>query len=169
MKLTAQDIIRIFGMIRLPEEGGYYTETYRSKEVVQCEALPARYDGSRVFSTVIYYLITAADCSKMHRVASDEIFCFHQGDPVTMLLLLPNGQSRVVQMGNDLDAAQVPQVVVPAGTYQGAMISVKDGCGFSLLSCIVAPGFEFSDFELGDRKELADMYPDAAALIRELT
>jgi len=169
MKLTAQDIIRIFGMIRLPEEGGYYTETYRSKEVVQCEALPARYDGSRVFSTVIYYLITAADCSKMHRVASDEIFCFHSGDPVTMLLLFPDGASKTVEIGNDIAAGQVPQVIVPAGVYQGAKIISGNGCGFSLLSCIVAPGFEFSDFELGDRKELADMYPDAAALIRELT
>ncbi len=169
MKLTAEDIIRIFGMIRLPEEGGFYSETYRSKEAVPSEALPDRYGGSRVFSTVIYYLITSCDCSKMHRVASDEIFCFHLGDPVTMLLLLPNGTSKVVVLGNDLDAGQVPQLIVTAGTYMGAKIDQHDGCGFSLLSCIVAPGFEFVDFELGDYKELLDQYPDAAVLIRELT
>ncbi len=169
MKLTAEDVIRIFGMKRLPAEGGFYAETYRSKEVVPCEGLPQRYGGSRAFSSVIYYLITNDDCSKIHRVASDEIFCFHFGDPITMLMLFPNGTSRVVEMGSDLDSGQMPQVVVGAGTYQGAKITDKGGCGFSLLSCIVAPGFEFVDFEPGDYRELLDQYPDASVLIRELS
>jgi predicted cupin superfamily sugar epimerase len=170
MKLTWEDIVRILKMIRLPQEGGFYTETYRSKDTIPAPSLPGRYHGgSRAMTTVIYYLITESDCSKMHRVASDEVFCYHLGDPVTMLLLYPNGQTAVFTLGNDLIAGQMPHIVVPAGTWQGMRVGVKGQEGYSLLSCIVAPGFEFADFEIGDWRELTDNYPDASVLIRELT
>ena len=111
--MKADHLIQRLGLKRLPGEGGYYKETYRSNETA---------GNDRDLSTAIYYLITPEASSKMHRVSSDEIFHFYFGDPVQMLLLYPTGESRVVVLGDNLPSGQKPQLVVPKGTWQGAMV-----------------------------------------------
>ena len=83
--MDAQAIKRALGLKPLPEEGGFYAETYRSEEIIEGTGLPRRYAGQRCFGTAIYYLLTSETFSAMHRVASDEIYHFYLGDPVESL------------------------------------------------------------------------------------
>lgn len=164
--MTAEDIIRLLDLKPHPE-GGHYAETYRSKEYMAAEHLPPRYGSDRAFGTAIYYLLTPGAFSAMHRLAGDEIFHFYLGDPVEMLNLYPDGSARSLLLGNDLKAGMSPQAVVPAGVWQGARL--VPGGRYALLGTTVAPGFDFADFELGDRPLLAASHPAHAPLIAALT
>lgn len=155
------------GLSPLPEEGGFFRETYRAELRMSGECLAGAYAGERSVGTAIYYLLTSDSFSAMHRLRSDEVFHFYLGDPVYMLQLHPNGAVHEVAIGTDLRAGQRPQVVVPAGTWQGA--ALVDGGRFALLGTTTTPGFEFDDFELGRRPDLLGRYPDAAAAIERLT
>jgi predicted cupin superfamily sugar epimerase len=126
-----------------------------------------RYRASRSFSTAIYYLLTPDSFSMLHRLKSDELFHFYLGDSVTMLQFHPEGRAETITLGQDVAAGRRLQVVVPAGVWQGSFLS--DGGRFALMGCTVAPGFDFDDFELGERKELIEQYPDRSALIERLT
>ncbi|MGQ0614015.1 MAG: cupin domain-containing protein [Planctomycetaceae bacterium] len=141
----------------LRQEGGYYRETCRSDESLDEGALPARYDGPRALHSSIYYLLTPQAFSALHRLRSDESWFFHAGDPVTMLQLFETGTAREVKLGNSGAPGVEPQVYVPRRVWQGARLD--PGGRFALLSCSVAPGFDPSDFELGDREKLAHAYP----------
>ena len=165
--LTAQDVINRLELAPLTIEGGYFRETYRAPLRFVAEALPAKYDGGRNASTAIYYLLTPESFSAIHRVRSDEVFHFYAGDPVEMLQLSPDGESKVVAIGNDLDSGFEPQIVVPAGVWQGCRL--KPGGRWALMGCTVAPGFDYADFEAATRLELLRDYPAHADLIAALT
>jgi hypothetical protein len=164
--LTAAQMIAALDLRPLPREGGYYRETYRSAEVVPAGALPPRYHAARSAATAIYYLLTPDTFSALHRLPTDEVFHFYLGGPVQMLQLPPGGQGRVITLGTDLEARQQPQVVVPRGVWQGSCLA---GGAFALLGTTMAPGFEFTDYEGGDRAALSREYPDFADLIERLT
>ena len=163
--MTADELIRQLNLQPHPKEGGYFREMYRAAEAHG--ALPARYQGSRSFSTAIYYLLTPATFSALHRLQSDEIFHFYLGDPVRMLQLDPNGQGRTIVLGSGVQNGQHVQVVVPRGVWQGSCL--EPGGKFALLGCTVAPGFEYADYESGIRQALVAQYPDFAEMIRRLT
>ncbi len=132
-------------------EGGFYRETYRA----------AGLSGARNHSTAIYYLLPGGAVSRLHRLKSDEIFHFYLGEPMTLVKLGPDGEIETVRLGPDVADGQTLQHVVPAGWWFGGWCEK----GFSLVGCTVAPGFDFADFELGDRAALIKRYPDARALI----
>ncbi len=163
----AEEIIRLFGMKPLPGEGGYYVETYRSKETIGREALSKRFKGQRNLGTAILYLLTADTVSKLHRLKSDEIYHFYLGDEVTMLQLFPDGSSRVITLGCDIADGQLLQVVVLQGVWMGSLL--KAGGEFALMGTTVCPGFEFKDFESADREQLLKLYPMQSELILRLT
>jgi hypothetical protein len=165
--MNADALIDKLGLEPLPWEGGYYRETWRSDDMVPAGAAPERYGGGRCFGTAIYYLLTPGTTSAMHRVASDEIFHFYLGDPVTMLRLHPDGREDIVTLGPDIAAGQAVQCIVPRGIWQGACLA--EGGKFALMGCTVSPGLEFQDFELGEREELLARYPGHPDLIRRLT
>ena len=165
--LTADEIIARLGLRPHPEEGGFFAETYRAAERLEAPGLHSRYAGPRAVSTAIYYLLTLETVSALHRLASDEVFHFYLGDPVEMLHLLPDRSHRVLTLGQDLAGGMTPQVVVPAGVWQGARRAA--GGQWALLGCTVAPGFEFADYEHGRRGPLAEAYPAARDLIVALT
>jgi hypothetical protein len=164
--LTSQQIIDRFNMQPLADEGGFYAETYRAADLVPQSVLGESYTGSRNISTAILYLITPGAFSKLHRVESDEIFHFHLGSAVTMLQLHPDGATGVTTIGPDILNDQLPQVVVPRNTWQGCFL--QEG-RFALLSCTVAPGFDFDDYESAKRSELIEQYPAQKELIKRLT
>lgn len=126
-------------------EGGWYRETWRSRS----ESVPAGYPGPRAAATVIYFLLTPGDQSAWHRVRSDEVWLWHSGGPLTMLDGrsgdLPVEQPHVVTLGPDLMAGQVPQHVIPGGHWQAARPATDSEV---LVSCVVAPGFDFADFTM---------------------
>lgn len=165
--MMEEKIIRLFRMKALGKEGGFYVETYRSKEKVSGDAFAGRFRGQRSLSTAILYLLTADTVSKMHRLIGDEIYHFYFGDAVTMLQLYPDGSSRLVTLGHDIDGGQLLQAVVPQGAWMGCFL--KDGGKFALMGTTVSPGFEFEDFELADREQLLKRYPSQRGLILKLT
>lgn len=162
---TADELIRHLGLVPHPKEGGYFRETYRADETLA--ALPTRYQGSRSVGTAIYYLLTPNTYSAIHRLQSDEIFHFYLGDPIRMLQLDADGNGRTVVLGPDVLHGQQLQVVVPRGIWQGSCL--EPGGAFGLLGCTVAPGFEYIDYEGGDRQTLLPQYPAFAEMIRRLT
>ncbi len=165
--LTAQEVIDRLQLVPLTIEGGHFRETYRSPLRHMGHALPAEYGGERNASTAIYYLLKPDTFSAIHRVKSDEVFHFYAGDPVEMLQLWPDGAAKVVLIGNDLAAGQSPQVVVPAGVWQGCRL--KSGGRWALMGCTVAPGFDYADFEAAPRAQLLRDFPENATLITTLT
>lgn len=162
----AAAIIARLGLVPHPREGGYFRETYRAGEAVAADALAGRYAGARALSTAIYYLLTPATFSALHRLASDEVFHFYAGDPVEQLRLHPDGRGEIAVIGNDLAAGMRPQAVVPRGVWQGACLA--PGGRYALLGCTVAPGFDDADYEVGDGAALAAAYPAFAARIATL-
>ena len=124
--VTEHEIRKMLGLEPLPNEGGFFVETYRATRRIPDEALPS-HPGDRSLATAIYYLITPQSFSAIHRVRSDEIFHFYMGDAVEMLQLAPDGSGRMVLLGTDLAAGERPQVVVPAGVWQGARLRSR-GC-----------------------------------------
>lgn len=165
--VCAEDIIKKLNMSPLPQEGGYYNETYRSPLRVSKDALAQLYPGDRDASTCIYYLITQETFSSLHRIIGDEIFHFYLGDPVEMVQIYADGSHEVIPMGSDVLGGMHPQVVVKGGVWQG--LRLVEGGAFALMGTTVAPGFEFEDFEVGDREALTKKYPQHAELIRKYT
>lgn len=163
----AKAIIKLLKLKPLMIEGGFFNETYRSKEKIGPMALPKRYKGARSHSTCIYYLLTTDSVSLMHRIHSDEIFHFYLGDPVEMLQLLPNGKGRIITLGSDVFKGMKPQLIVKNNIWQGARL--KKGGKFALLGTTVAPGFDYHDFQAGNRAELTREYPKYREMIKALT
>jgi len=146
-------------------EGGFYRETYRSGEEITT-GLPPRFSGPRNYATAIYFLLRAEDKSRLHRIKSDELWHFHGGDSLNIFLLTSGGLV-TKRLGANLELGDQPQIVVPANHWFGA--KVADGGHYTLSSCTVAPGFDFKDFEMADRRELTREYPLQAEIIKILT
>jgi predicted cupin superfamily sugar epimerase len=165
--MDIEKLKRMFDLKPLPDEGGFYAESYRSEGKLGAGFLPRRYSGERRFGTAIYFLLTRETFSALHRLASDEVYHFYLGDPVELLCLREDGSGEVVTMGTDLDAGMRPQITVPRGAWQGSR--VRPGGEFALLGTTMAPGFEFADFELADRDFLSQRYPSFVEMIQVLT
>jgi predicted cupin superfamily sugar epimerase len=131
--LSADEVVRLLGLAPHPE-GGFYRETFR----------PAGPDGGRGASTAIYYLLRDGEVSAWHRVRdADEVWHHYSGAPLE-LTVAAEGRRGTVLLGADLAAGERPQAVVPAGAWQTA----RALGGWALVGCTVAPGFEFSAFEM---------------------
>ncbi|WP_300998222.1 cupin domain-containing protein [Hyphomonas sp.] len=116
-------------------EGGHYGETYRA----------AGGDSHRASLTAIYYLLQVDEISAWHQVDADEAWLWHAGGPLALTLSPPDGKGASgVILGPDLRAGQRPQAIVPAGHWQTA----ETLGAWTLVSCLVAPGFEFSGFTM---------------------
>jgi len=165
--MKADDIIRQLGLKPHPTEGGYFLETYRSEDIIKKDALRGRYKDDKSAGTAIYYLLTPDSYSAMHRLKTDEVFHFYLGDPVTMLLLYPDGSSEVITLGQKLFNSEQVQAVIPRDTWMGAFLN-EDG-EFALMGTTMAPGFDYDDFELGQADELIKKYPNREKLMRRLT
>jgi predicted cupin superfamily sugar epimerase len=148
-------------------EGGYYRETYRAAETVPASGLPDRYGGRRSFSTAIYYLLEAGQCSRLHRLKTDEIFHFYAGDPLIIVEIAPDGVLRETRLGADFTQEMVPQHVIGAGNWFGAVPAPESR--YSLVGCTVAPGFDFADFEMAAGADLLKAYPHHTDWITRLT
>jgi len=142
-------------------EGGFYKETYRSEQkMTTSEGL------IRNVCTAIYFLLENKDKSHFHRIKSDEAWFFHQGEAIE-IFVLHDGKLQTIDLGNNIENGEVPQTVVPANAWFASKI--KQESGYSLVSCTVAPGFDFADFELANCNELIKEYPNFKAVIEEFT
>jgi predicted cupin superfamily sugar epimerase len=145
-------------------ERGFFVETHRASTAVTAST----HDGLRAAATAIYFLIGAdAPATYLHRLRSDEVFHLYEGGPLEILRLHPDGRADVARLGLDLAAGERPQIVIPAGTWFGT--ELVTGASHCLVGCTVAPGFEFSDFELAEGPELAARYPVVADRIARMS
>ena len=165
-------LIERFGLQPHPE-GGYFRETFRGEDRVVREASPGE---TRSASTAIYYMLCDGAHSAWHRIHSDEVWHFYAGAPIDIHVINPAGQLLTHRLGNALTHQEaVFQVVVPAGQWFAAELcdagdagDAGDPATFALVGCTVAPGFEFSEFELADVAALTKLYPQHEAVIARL-
>ena len=187
MRPTASNLAATLGLESHPE-GGFFRETYRAAETVQTPR------GERAASTAILFLVTAAAMSHLHRLSSDELWVFQSGLPLELVTLSQGGELETRVLGDpaetgrtpaagpddmptpmDADAAFVwlPQALAPAGSWQGARLAgdphLPASRAWALVSCIVSPGFDYEDFELGARDALLAAYPQHAEIVTAFT
>lgn len=160
--MNANYYIKTLELLPHPE-GGYYKETYRSSSEQDFEG----FKGKRNISTGIYFLIEKNNFSAFHKIKSDEMWHFYGGDALEVIEITPAGELIITEIGSALNNGQHLQYVVPAGNWFGSR--VKKGGQFSLVGCTVSPGFDFTDFEMADRKGLSDRFPQHHQIISELT
>jgi len=158
--MNTNEIIQQLQLFPHPE-GGFFKETYRSAATLTTS------DGkTRNVSTDIYFLLENENKSNFHRIQSDEIWHFHQKNPLE-IFVIDQGKLITKTLGNNLEQGEVPQVVVPAGRWFAAQ--VKNGSGYSLVSCTVAPGFDFADFEMAKKETLLSQFPHLNDIIERFT
>ena len=162
---AAEYWIRHLGLGAHPE-GGFYKETYRSQELISSGGLPGRFTGARNFSTAIYFLLRSEDRSLFHRIKSDELWHYHAGGSLSIYVLQKQGLA-VHVLGPDVEKGESLQIVVPANCWFGAKVNEPDN--YTLAGCTVAPGFDFADFEMAERKTLLQEYPEHRNVIELLT
>jgi len=127
-------------------EGGYFRETYRSG----LRTIPAGWPGERALATAVLYLLPVGQESAWHRVRGDELWLWQGGAPIELRI-----GREIRKLGPGPGAGHEPQVLVPAGAWQSATPApdATAAAPWSLVACLVVPGFDFADFELGGEPE----------------
>nr|WP_067057946.1 cupin domain-containing protein [Mucilaginibacter sp. L294] len=159
MPATAQYWIDHLNLQPHPE-GGYYKEVFRS----QNEVTRAGATALKQAVTSIYYLLEGRDFSGFHRLASDELWYFHKGAPLHIHVIDHEGNHTIIEL-SDTQTGSL-QAVIAHNTWFAAQISSVTG--FTLVSCAVAPGFDFAEFEMAKKNELLAQYPQHADLLDRL-
>lgn len=157
--MSLQKYVSLLGLASHPE-GGYYKETGRCKQTIVSAT------GLEVpLFTNILYVLTQEIPSRFHRIRSDEVWYFHDGMPLTVHCIYPNGEYKAVNLGKDVENGEVLQFEVPKGVIFGASVDNQ----WALVSCMVSPGFDFREFKLFTRNELLGLYPENEEIIVKLT
>ena len=180
MDRESEYVINKLNLIKLVE-GGYYRETYRSNQHILINIHDGKYPQDIVYGsktenesanirsifTLIYYLLDGNQFSAFHKVKYDEIWHFYKGSSVSLYILTDGGKLLNVQLGNDLNRNENIQYVIKGNTWFAA--ENNDKSSYSLIGCSVSPGFDFRDFELGERNKLKKLFPCHEELINRLT
>lgn len=135
--LTEKQVIDLLKLHPHPE-GGFYRETYRDQGSVGGDA------EGRAYSTAIYYLLGAGDCSAWHRVDAAEVWHFYAGSPLALTICANGHDAASYRLGNNLVMGEHPQLIVPKMAWQTA----ESLGAWTLVGCTVAPGFDFAGFEM---------------------
>jgi len=154
------DLIKTYTLLPHPE-GGYYKETYRSNGLLEVNS------ENRNYSTAIYFLIESNNFSALHRIKSDELWHFYEGDALEVIEIDLQGKLIITEVGRDIKNGQTYQYMVKAGHWFGSRVLA--GGVFSFVGCTVSPGFDFKDFEMAKRDELVKLYSQHQQIIIELT
>lgn len=152
--MTAKDLIAALRMERIPHEGAWFAPTFR---------------GPNSAYSAIYGLATAEDFSAFHRLSIDELWHYYAGSPLELVLLHPDGRGERVLLGSDIGAGEKPQVLVPAGVWQGARPIGGSREAYTLFGNTLTPGFDPAHYEPGRRSDLLFRYPAFAEAITGLT
>lgn len=161
--MSAQEWIDHLSLLPHPE-GGFYRETYRAAYQVALldDAAPSAPITSSI--TSIHYLLQGDDYSGFHRIAYPELWYFHDGEPLTVHEIDAAGNYRARTLGRG--AGQHLSFAVEPGTWFAAELPGKSG--FALVSCAVAPAFDFAKFEMAKRAEMIARYPTHAEILARL-
>ena len=149
-------------------EGGSYREIYRSPFTLTENMLPKTFTGERNISTSIYFLLEKNQFSAFHRIASDELWHFYEGDGLVIYEIdAQTGEMIVHRVGRNPEKNELFQSCVKAGNWFASCVA--EGGEYSLSGCTVSPGFDFADFKLAERNTLTSLYPQHSDLISRLT
>jgi len=148
-------------------EGGFYSEVYRSDETLLSSSIAKRYNTSHAISTSIYFLLEGNQFSAFHKIKSDELWHFYDGSSTKLYLISENGKLEIKNIGINIGKNEVPQITIPRNVWFAAEPIDEDS--YTLVGCTVAPGFDFNDFELGEREHLLKEFPHHKELITRLT
>lgn len=157
---TADEWVQSLGLLA-HTEGGYYKEVLKSHTNTINDV-----GDSRPLYTSIYFLLEHDNPSHFHRLKADEVWYFHDGVPLTIHMIDTNGDYQTITLGRDTDKGQVLQALVPKEVIFGS--SVEEIDAYSLVSCMVSPGFDYRDFELFDQESLIERYPQHHEIIKKL-
>ena len=144
-------------------EGGYFVETATSEKTI----ISPEYNGIRCAFTAIYYLLVGEQFSSFHTMRSDELWHFCTGSTLTLHIIETDGELDEIRLGQNVDNGEKFQAVVKSGSWFGA--SVDDTTSYSLVGCIVSPGFDYQDWRLGDAEALIKLYPWHKSTIEKYT
>ena len=156
MPFTPAEIQSLLHLERHPT-CGFVAETYRSTTTVPAESLGAPYESTRPIGSALYFLVTPDAHIVMHRIRSDQFYHHYLGDPLDLLMLLPDGNGKVVAVGSDLAAGMRPQVFLPGNTFH--MARLRKSGQWALLGSTEWPGVEPPDVEIADCVKLLTAYP----------
>jgi predicted cupin superfamily sugar epimerase len=163
---TADSLAKALNLLPHPE-GGYYKEVYRSAGIIPHSVIGNDFTGDRNYATGIYFMLKGTNFSAFHRIKSDELWHFYDGDPCHVYVIHLNGELQVIKLGRDIANGEVYQAVVPAGAWFASKCA--NAKGFALVGCTVSPGFDFADFEMAERAALITEYPALTQVIQMLT
>ena len=163
MNHSAEYFIKSLNMTAHPE-GGYFKESFISPSKLAPNTL--HINEERLLWTSIYFLLRTGEVSNFHRLKSDEMWYFHAGESLTIYMISPDGELIEKQLGLNIEKGETPQVLVPKDYIFGSAMNNE---GFSLVGCMVAPGFDCKDFELFEREDLLEKYPNYREVIEKLT
>lgn len=155
----AKDFIKKLQLEQHPE-GGYYRSSYVANEEIDA------FGTQRKLYTNIYFLLKSGEVSHFHRLKSDEVWYYHAGSSLTIHVIDEEGNYEELKLGLDLDAGERPQAIVRKNSIFGSSVNELDT--FSLVGCMVSPGFDFADFELFTQESLLEQYPQHEMIIRKL-
>ena len=147
-------------------EGGWFKEMYRSQGKIAADSLPDEFGGERSFSASIYFLLAKGTFSAFHRILSDEVWHFYSGDALVIHEITPQGQYFAHRLGQDVISGERFQLVIPAGSWFASEVCEEGQ--FGLVGCTVAPGFDFSDFEMAQQSLLIAAFPQHETIISRL-
>ena len=152
--LSLDELVKKFDFVPLVPEGGYVKEMHTGEVV----------NGRASYSTILY-LMTPESYSNMHKLEDDEVWFYHDGPSVEMLLIY-NDHSEIRVLGKDYEHGECPQILVPAGVWQGA--HMKHPGEYTLVSTSVVPAYDQKNFTLGSYDELKEKTTHLD-LLKELT
>jgi predicted cupin superfamily sugar epimerase len=148
-------------------EGGAYTRVYTSDHLLKQTSLPDGFPGERPVCTHIYYLLRQNEFSAFHRIRSDELWHFYDGDALKIYEINKDGNLIEHSLGLDFEKGQSPFCIINAGNWFAAELIA--GSQYALVGCTVSPGFDFAEFELAEKVKLILQYPQCKELIIRLT
>lgn len=148
-------------------EGGAYARVYTSGLLLKQISLPKGFKGTRPVCTHIYYLLQQNEFSAFHRIRSDELWHFYDGDALKIYELDKDGSLTEHVLGLEIEDGQIPFCVIKTGNWFAA--ELLPNSDYALVGCTVSPGFDFGEFELAEKEKLILQYTQHKELIRRLT
>ncbi|HNQ42909.1 MAG TPA: cupin domain-containing protein [Candidatus Cloacimonadota bacterium] len=148
-------------------EGGYYRRNWQSLMLAETrDANGKLIHPSRSVGSSILYLLPSHEVCAWHRIACDEMWHYYYGSPLIMHLLNNVAGLVEIELGVDLEAKQLPQMIIPRGTWFAAETLYEDS--YSYCGCTLWPSFSYADFELAEEHKLLDEFPQYSELIKRI-
>lgn len=161
--MTADEVRSLLGLEPHPT-CGYVRLTFLSKQAIAAGGLPPPFADGRPLGSALYFMVTPERAVRLHRIRNDQLYHYHLGDPLEVLMLYGDGSGERVIVGPDLRGGHKVQLFIPGGTFHTARLAGRRR--WFLGASTEWPGVEPADVEIGNMDELTARYPNEAADLR---